>query len=167
MPRLPFDALPDRARVWVFATDRPIVDARAERLLAEVDAFLAGWAAHGAPLVSGCQWKEDRFLTIAVDEEASGASGCSIDTLFRALKRLEPILGASLTDRALVFYRDRDGRLHSTTRDEFSTLASTGEIDGTTPVVDPTVATLGVWRSRFEAPAATTWHAELLPASAA
>ena len=167
MLKISFDSLPDRARTWVFASDRPIVEARAERLMAEVDAFLSTWAAHGEPLVCASRWQDDRFLTVAVDEEATGASGCSIDGLFRALQRLEAVLGATLTDRSLIFFRDRHGRIQSTTRDAFTDLARKGEIDGATPVFDPTVTTLGVWRSRFEAPSSTTWHAQLLPASAA
>ena len=37
MPLVPFDSLPDDARVWVFATDRALDDAEAARLLAETD----------------------------------------------------------------------------------------------------------------------------------
>ncbi|GAC1477784.1 MAG: hypothetical protein NVS1B4_20930 [Gemmatimonadaceae bacterium] len=167
MLNISFDSLPDRARTWVFASDRPIVEARAERLLAEVDAFLGIWAAHGTPLVCASRWVHDRFLVVAVDEEATGASGCSIDGLFRALQRLEAVLGATLTDRSLVFFRNRDGRIQSTTRDAFSDLARSGDVDGQTPVFDPTVTTLGAWRTRFEVPSASTWHAQLLPAPAA
>ena len=48
MPCLPFDAMPDTARLWIFPATRPLSAPEAERVLAETDAFIAGWAAHGA-----------------------------------------------------------------------------------------------------------------------
>jgi len=76
MPIVPFDSLPDDARIWVFGADRPLDAAAATRLLALVDGYLAQWAAHGTPLTSGRDWRDQRFLTIAVDQRATGASGC-------------------------------------------------------------------------------------------
>jgi hypothetical protein len=86
MPTVPFDQLPDDARVWVFASDRPLAGAHAERLLATVDAFLARWSAHGQPLTAARDWASDRFLVVAVDQRDAHASGCSIDGLFRTLQ---------------------------------------------------------------------------------
>jgi hypothetical protein len=96
MPTIAFDALPDTARVWVFAADRPVRGEGAERLLGEVDRYLAGWKAHGHPLTVARDWSADHFLTVAVDQTEAHASGCSIDGLFRRLQALEPALGTSL-----------------------------------------------------------------------
>ncbi|GAC1651466.1 MAG: hypothetical protein NVS4B3_12190 [Gemmatimonadaceae bacterium] len=167
MPHVPLSALADRARVWVFGSDRPLTEARAERLLAEVDAFLASWSAHGAPLLCAMAWTFDRFLTIAVDEEATGASGCSIDGLFRVLQRLQPVLGATLTDRSFIYYRDADSQVQCVSREEFAALAGSGQVDDATRVFDPTVATLGDWRTRFETRTADSWHAHLTTGTAA
>src|SRR6188474_3357510 len=49
MPIVQFDALPDSARVWVFASDQPLTGAVADTLLAAVDRFLSEWKAHGVP----------------------------------------------------------------------------------------------------------------------
>ena len=156
MPRVDFRSLPDDARVWVFAADRPLADSAAERLLGEVDGFLDAWAAQ----VSG--WREDRFLAIAVDQRDAHASGCSIDGLFRVLQRLEPHLGASLLGGGRVLYRDASGAVRTVSRDEFGTLATQGAVTGETRVFDATVSTAGAWRERFEKPAAESWHAALL-----
>ena len=91
-----------------------------------------------------------------------GASGCSIDGLFRTLKALEPKLGASLVTSGLVFYRDPSGAIQSVDRERFSALGAEGKIGLDTPVFDPTVTTLGEWRARFELDAARSWHAGLL-----
>lgn len=162
MPLVPFESLPSSARVWVFAGDRAVAVPAAERLLREVDAFLAQWKAHGAPLTCGRDWREDRFLTIAVDQSEAGASGCSIDGLFRTLAALEPAIGASMIGTALVHYRDRAGEIQSVSREEFGERAAHAEITTETPVYDPSVTTLDDWRERFESTVGESWHAALI-----
>ncbi len=82
--------LPDSSRTWVFGSDRTLDAGQSKTLMAEVDPFLQQWKAHGAELTVGRSWRYGRFLTVAVDQSTAGASGCSIDGLFRALKSLEP-----------------------------------------------------------------------------
>ncbi|MDO8501562.1 MAG: hypothetical protein Q7S20_06940 [Gemmatimonadaceae bacterium] len=162
MPVVNFDALPDSARVWVYGADREIGAEGQKKLLGAVDQFLAQWKAHGAPLSSARRWEDGRFLTIAVDQEREGASGCSIDGLFRSLKALEPEIGARVVTSGLVYYRGRDGAIHAVTREEFALLASRKEIDDDTEVYDVSVITLGEWRARFRSRAADSWHASLM-----
>src|SRR3982074_182867 len=113
MPLVPLRDLPDSARTWVFGADKTLEGPASDALLAEVDRFLSQWKAHGSPLTVGRDWKYGRFLTVAVDQSTAGASGCSIDGLFRSLKALEPRLGARMETRGPIFYRDREGRAQS------------------------------------------------------
>lgn len=162
MPLVDIEFLPDNARVWAFAGDRTLDANTAEELLNEVDMFLAQWNAHGAPLTVGRNWKYGRFLTVAVDQSTAGASGCSIDGLFRTLKGLEPKLGASLVTNGLIFYRDEKGAVQSVDREQFVALGAAGKIASDTRVFDPAVTTLGEWRARFELNVEDSWHAKLL-----
>lgn len=164
MPIVPFDSLPDDARVWVFGAERPLTPAESARLRGVTDAHLERWAAHGAPLTSARDWRDDRFLTIAVDQRTAGASGCSIDVLFRQLQALERELSLSIVGGGRVFYRDAAGEVRAVDRAEFSTLAETGAVTPETIVFDPTVTTLGAWRAGFERPARQSWHGQLMPA---
>lgn len=165
MPTVPFDSLPDNARVWVFGSSKSLSENESAMLLARVDEFLADWKAHGDPLTAARMFSNARFLTIAADQDSAHASGCSIDGLFRSLKELELQIGASLLDRSLVYYSDDSG-IHSVHRDEFSTLAAAGRVSGETSVFDPTVTALGEWRARFQSKAANSWHAGLFADSA-
>jgi len=166
MPIVKFDDLPDSARVWVYGADRELSPEAVEKLLAKTDEFLAGWAAHGTPLHSARSWSDDRFLTIAVDQRQEGASGCSIDVLFRTLKSIGPELGAEMVTSGVVYFRDRDRRIRAVSRDEFTRLASAGEIDENTEVFDLSVITLGEWRGRFMSRAGDSWHASLMESRA-
>jgi hypothetical protein len=164
MPLVEIADLPDSSRAWVFGSDRALDPSAEDLLLREVDRFLSQWHAHGAPLTVGRDWKYGRFLTVAVDQSTAGASGCSIDGLFRALKSLESRLGASLVTSGLVFFRDAKGEIQAVDRERFTALGDEGKIKPNTRVFDPTVTTLGEWRARFEMDAAKSWHAALLPA---
>ena len=166
MPIVPFDSLPDDARVWVFGTDRALDAAESKRLLGIVDSYLSRWAAHGTPLASARDWRDDHFLTIAVDQRTAGASGCSIDALFHQLQDLERASGIAIVGGGRIFYRDAKGTVQATDRATFAGLAERGAVSPGTPVFDPTVTTLGAWRAGFERRASESWHAQLMPARA-
>jgi len=162
MPHVDFSTLPDAARVWVFGAAAPVTGAARDTLLATVDAHLAGWRAHGVPLRCARDWRDDRFLAIGVDEAATGASGCSIDGLFHALRDVEATVGTSLVGGSVVFWRDGAGTVSSGDRPSFRAAARAGEIAAHSPVFDTTVINAGDWRHGFERPAADSWHAKLL-----
>jgi hypothetical protein len=162
MPAVHFHQLPDQARVWVFASDRPLQGADARTLLDAVDAFLAQWKAHGAPLRSAREWRDDRFLAIGVDPTAEQASGCSIDGLFRGLRELEQRLNTTLVAGGRVFYRGADGAPQQASRKDLATLADRGSITPGTPVFDTSVTSASDWRTRFERPARDSWVSSAL-----
>ena len=134
MPLVPIESLADDARTWVFGATPALDPSAAGRLLEDVDAYLSQWKAHGEPLTVARALMASRFLVVAVDQHTAGASGCSIDGLFRALQGAEHGYGVSLVAGGRVFWR-----------------ASDGGIEG-----GPRVA--------FEKPARASWHAKLLPA---
>lgn len=163
MPVVNFAQLPSHARVWVFASDRLLSGPDARRLLDEVDAYLEQWKAHGAPLRSAREWRDDRFLAIGVDPTAEQASGCSIDALFRRLQDVERELGASLVAGGRVFYRAADGATRMARRADVAALSHTGELTPETAAFDTSITDAESWRERFERPAGETWIASLFP----
>ncbi|MDB4905320.1 MAG: hypothetical protein JWO05_104 [Gemmatimonadetes bacterium] len=163
MPITSFAALPDNARVWIFASDRPLLAADAHALLGEADQFLGAWKAHGAPLACAREWRDDRFLVIGVDPTVEQASGCSIDGLFRALQKVERTLDTRLLAGGRVFYRDAAGDVQRAGRDELAALASSGTLTPDTPVLDPSITSAADYRARFERPLTESWAAQLLP----
>lgn len=166
MPLVQFTFLPDDSLVWVFGSPVEISGEAEQQLLTRVDAFLEGWKAHGNPLSAGRNWRDRRFLTIAVDNTRESASGCSIDTLFHELKTLEPILGTTLLNSGNIYYHGENGEIKCVDRAQWIALGEKGEVDRNTVVFDFTVRTLGDWRSGFEKRASRSWHGSLLPAIA-
>lgn len=162
MPRVSFESLPADARVWVFGAAGPLAAPQSDRLLGAVDEFLAQWNAHGEPLRCARDWRDERFLAIGVDQSTAGASGCSIDGLFRTLARLEPELGTSMLGGGRVYYRDADGRVAVATRAAFGELARTGQVGPDASVFDTSLTNASAWRQEFERPLRESWHAELI-----
>jgi hypothetical protein len=158
MPLVSFDSLPDDARLWVFGAGRPLDEAEADALLAEVDRFLERWAAHGQPLTCARAWRHGRFLLVSVDERSVPPSGCSIDAMVRVLEGLQGTLGTSLVDHHRVWFRD-EGDVECLDRAGFRKLVEEGRVSPNTLVFDNTVTRLGRLRAGdWERPARETWH---------
>jgi len=163
MPHVGFESLSPNARAWVFGSSVPLItESSRKQLLAVVDEHLSQWRAHGVPLVCSREFRDDRFLVVAVDESATGASGCSIDGLFRTLQSLQSSLGTTLVGGGPLFYRDGEGAVACVDRAGFADAVAAGGITADTPVFDLTVANVADWRGSFEKPAAKSWHARLL-----
>lgn len=160
MPRVPFDNLPEDARVWIFAAERPLDEPERQRLLAAVDRFIDQWGAHTAPLTAGRDLQYDQFLFVAVDQRTVGPSGCSIDALVRQIRALQQELGIELVNNAWVLFRQGKG-IERVGREVFADLATSGKVSLETTVFNNALTSLrDVRAGRWEGPASASWHAQ-------
>lgn len=163
MSQVSFDALPDEARLWIFAADRALTVAERETLVRAVESGLAAWNAHGSPVRWGHRLEHDRFFMIGVDESATSLSGCSIDNATRRIRDVETSLGVAMLDNGRIFYREGDVILRAT-RADFGALARAGRVTGDTIVFNNVLATVGDLRQgSWEVPMKRSWHAEAFP----
>jgi hypothetical protein len=156
MPRVSFDSMPGRARLWIFAAERDLAPHERDGVFGVVDRFLDSWSAHGHPLTSARDLRHGRFLLVAVDDDAAGASGCSIDALVREIRALESRLSLALLDHGPVLYRE-GATIRRVARDEFADLARDGRVTRETPVFDNTIGKVEAL-DRWEVPAGQAWH---------
>jgi hypothetical protein len=153
-------ALPDQSRVWIFTTAVPLTDDLAARVEAGLKAFVADWMSHGQQVRGGFALCNRRFILVAADETANDVSGCSIDSMFRAVQAAVGRAGVPLADTADIAYRGPNG-VELVDRPTFRRLVREGVIRPDTLVFDGTVRTLGEVRAgRWERPFAESWHAE-------
>ncbi len=151
--------MPDDARAWIFGSSRPLSEAEEAELVAEVEAFLDDWRAHGYPLTCAGEWRYGRFLIVAVDERTAPPSGCSIDAMVGTLKSLGRRLDVNMVDNAPVWYRAADGSLQRVPRAEFAAAGADGRVGKDTVVFDNTVTRLGQIRAgEWERTAGSSWH---------
>lgn len=158
MPQISFDRLPSDASLWIFPAERRLSAEEATQVLAEADAFIGEWTAHGVPLMAARELRHDQFVLVGVDERAAGVSGCSVDKLVRQMQVLQRVLGVELVNNAPVLYRDGDAIVR-VPRETFAELAESGAVSPDTIVFDNTLTKVADLRAgRWEVPAAKSWH---------
>ncbi|WP_243286269.1 hypothetical protein [Geothrix terrae] len=149
-----FAALPDEARLWLVAFDRPV---DAALLAPDLDALMGRWRHKGVQYQGTWTLLEDRILAIAEPTLASNPSGCAIDGMLRSVGQTAGRLGLGLLDPQVVVAR-LSGALRAFTRPELESRLADGTLGATTPILDLALLTLGDLRhGRFERPLSTTW----------
>lgn len=155
--RVNIEQLSNDAHVWIFGISPALDQQQQAVLLRSVDAFLDGWAAHGAPIRAARELREGSFLIVAADAQ-SERSGCAIDRMFGTLRALEQQLGVTILDSSRVFFRDHGSNVRAIGRGEFRNAASNDTV-----VFDTTAEQLGAIREGgWEKVAGDSWHRHLL-----
>ena len=157
------DALPDAARLWLFALDRQPDASALASALADVQAWLPTWASHGRPVQAQAEALEGRVLAVGAvispEEMNAGVSGCGIDAMQHAVEAALERHGLALASALSVTVEAGTG-WQTLPRPAFRQLVRDGSADGTTHVLDLTADTVGALRANGLArPAADTWAA--------
>ena len=152
---IPFEKMPDYARVWVYQTDKNLNDAEFIYVLETLEAQVNQWAAHGVPLVGSVKILHNRFIVVAVDEAQNQASGCSIDASTRWLKELSAEMNINFFDRSIVFIHQ--DALHSVEMLKIKSLVAEGIIHPDTLIFNNLVANIGEFKNNWQVSAAQSW----------
>lgn len=97
---------PDESRTWVFTSNRRISEEEQAEIGTELRGFLDSWAAHGTPLMADYLWLNEYQLAIVLDQSQAGASGCSIDTQTRFMRKLGDERNIDWFDRMYLILED-------------------------------------------------------------
>jgi hypothetical protein len=159
---VPFDTMPDTARLWVYQGNRELKTEELPEVKARVEAFLSQWKRHGKDLKASYTIRYNQFLVLLVDETVSDVSGCAIDASVSLIKGLEQDLGIDLTDRMLVTFRDGDN-INVVPLSQFREFASEGKILGNTLVFNNLITQKSELESDWEVPAQSSWHNRFIP----
>ena len=100
---IPFNKMPDHARVWVYQADRNLSDAEMQYIQQSLDVQINNWAAHGEALVGSATILHNRFVIVSVDENHNQVSGCSIDASTNWLKNLGSEMSLNFFDRSVAY----------------------------------------------------------------
>ena len=154
---VPFETLPDAARVWIYQSSRPFTEGELEEVRSDLQAFLTQWTAHGADLRAGFELPYRRFIVLGLDQEVAAASGCSIDASVRFMQALEQKYGVSLLDRMNVTYK-QGPHIAYKPLDAFRKMAKARSVSGKTVVFNNLVTTKQEYLNHWEVPASESWH---------
>ena len=110
---VPFNDIPNHARVWIYQADRPLSDSEVQHAQQRGQQFVEEWAAHGQDLRASVEIKYRHFLILTLDERHHAASGCSIDSSVGFIRSLQETLGKQgqpidFFNRTLIALRTQD-----------------------------------------------------------
>ncbi len=153
---LPFNQLPESARVWVYQSNRDLTSAEHEAIAEQLTSFCDEWSAHGAGLKSSFQILHNRFIVIAVDEDYNMATGCSIDSSINQIKHIENKFGLNFMDRTQVaFYID--DKLYIESLSAIKSKVNEGVISAETKTFNNLVETVGDFKAGWMVSASNSW----------
>jgi hypothetical protein len=154
---VPFETLPESARVWIYQSSRPFREGELDEIREDLDAFLTQWTAHGADLKAGYQIPYNRFLVIGLDQQHAEASGCSIDASVHFVQALEGKYDVTLLDRMNVTFK-QGPHIAYKPLGEFRKMAKSRAVSGKTIVFNNLVNSKQEYQEHWEVPASESWH---------
>ncbi len=152
-------SLPDEARLWIWAADRPLDPNEQAAILSAMERFLADWTSHGRRIRGEVQVVHDRLLLLGGVIPEGDISGCGIDKSVHVLESVADEIGIDWLSGLDVVFRDpaTEG-LRSMTRREFREAAKNGEISSAATIIDRSVTSLADLRAGLlETVAASSW----------
>jgi len=162
-----FNQLPDNARLWIFACERPLAEHELAQLRSNMEQFMTNWTAHKRELTTSWKTEYEQFIFVAVDESAMSASGCSIDSLVHNLQKFEQQIACNIVNtNSKVFYRDGEQQIRCVDRFEFKELAKKDAVDEETVVFNNVIQSVAELRQkRWEVPMKESWHMQAFGAA--
>jgi hypothetical protein len=152
---IPFNKMPDHARVWVYQTDRNLSDAEVQYIQQTLDFQINNWAAHGAALVGAATVLHKRFVVVSVDENHNQASGCSIDASTNWLKNLGAEMNLNFFDRSVAYIQGEE--IKTVEMLKIKTLVAEGILTPDTLIFNNLVPNMGEFRKAWNVSAGDSW----------
>lgn len=152
---IPFNKMPDYARVWVYQTDRNLSDAEVQYIQQTLDFQINNWAAHGAALVGAATVLHKRFVVVSVDENHNQASGCSIDASTNWLKNLGAEMNLNFFDRSVAYIQGDE--IKSVEMLKIKSLVAEGILTPDTLIFNNLVPNMGEFRKAWNVSAGDSW----------
>jgi len=153
---IPFDELPEDARIWVYQADRILALGEKEIIKKELLEFTTSWLAHGHPLQSSFTILEDCFVVLAVNENVNDASGCSIDLSTNVMKHVGTISGIDFFNRTVVSF-EINGELRQFKMNELKQKFQDGILDKDSVTFNTLADTSGALRQNWRMAASKNW----------
>ena len=159
---LNFNQLPDNARVWVYQSNRAFSDVQVKIIEQQLSDFCAQWLSHNKQLKAVAEVRYKRFIILTVDEGYEAPSGCSIDSSVALIKKIEAEMQVDMFDRMNFAWKNKEGKVLSAPRNEFSELYANGEIGDDTLVFNNLVNTKTDLINNWEVVLSSSWHARMV-----
>ena len=154
---VPFESLPEAAKIWIYPSNRKFSDDEMNEIENDLKAFIENWSAHGTGLEASYLLKYNRFIIFSVNQEVQQATGCSIDSSVAFIQNLEQKYEVDLLDKMNVTFKNGEHIAHKSLID-FKRMAKEKAVTASTIVFNNLVNSIEEFNENWEVPAGDSWH---------
>jgi len=156
-----FSLLPDTSRVWVYQADRRLTDQEVLEIKEQLIPFIQHWKRHGEDLKASFKIEYNQFIILAVDENYTNVSGCSIDASVHIIQELQKKFEIDLLNKMNVTFKDGDN-VNIISLSAFKEFAKQDKITANTLVFNNMINSKAELAASWEVEAGASWHAKFL-----
>ncbi|MCA5003903.1 ABC transporter ATPase [Sphingobacterium bovistauri] len=147
--------------VWIYQSDRFLLDSEVDEINILVQDFVSSWTAHGSALAGKSSVLYNLFLVLEVDEKVAGVTGCSIDKSVHFIKSLGSKFGIDFFNRMRVSYVDVENNVQLASRNDFEKLVKDGIIKNDTIVFNNLIGSSEELLTKWKIPFSESWHSKV------
>lgn len=155
---VPFKDLSDSSKIWIYQASRELTDNETSLVKKKLEVFLSKWQSHGKDLIASYKIMYNQFIILAVDQEKTSYSGCSVDASVAVLKELEQDLQVDLFDKMKVTFKIGEN-INTVALSDFQKYIKEGKITQNTIVFNNLVQTKKEFENNWIVEAKDAWHA--------
>ena len=154
--RVDFKNMPDDSRIWIYQSDRDLIESEISIIDDKTTLFLDSWQAHGKDLECSYTIIHKRFIIIAVNENINPIGGCSIDYSLQLINDISDSIQVNLLNRLIVNYKI-DNKIASASLNDLKNKIKDGAFSPETIIFNTAINTKGELLNNFEVDIKSSW----------
>ena len=151
-----FKNMPDNSRIWIYQSDRDLIESEISMIDDKTSLFLDSWQAHGKDLECSYTIIHKRFIIIAVNENINPIGGCSIDYSLQLINDISDSIQTNLLNRLIVNYKI-DNKIASVSLNDLKNKIKDGAFSPETIIFNTAINTKGELLNNFEVDIKSSW----------
>ena len=156
-----FKNMPNDSRIWIYQSDRDLIELEKSIIDNKMSLFLDSWQAHGKDLECSYSIIHKRFIIIAVNENINPIGGCSIDYSIQLINDISDSIQVNLLNRLIVNFRI-DNKISSASLNDLKSKIKDGTLSSETIIFNTAINTKGELLNNFEINIGSSWLSKFL-----
>ena len=156
-----FKNMPNDSRIWIYQSDRDLIELEKSIIDNKMSLFLDSWQAHGKDLECSYSIIHKRFIIIAVNENLNPIGGCSIDYSLQLINDISDSIQVNLLNRLIVNFRI-DNKISSASLNDLKSKIKDGTLSSETIIFNTAINTKGELLNNFEIDIGSSWLSKFL-----
>ena len=151
----------NNSRAWVYQSSRPFQEKEVTEIDEQLYHFYSQWQSHGDEVKGWAKLLFHQFIVVLADEEATGVSGCSTDSMVRIIKSIERQYSVQLFDRLTLTFLVKD-KAEMLPLQQVGYALEKGYLTPETPFFNNTITSKAQLLSEWVVPLKNSWLATRL-----